>query len=372
MNKKTINNVCIVNCFDTYEHRVDLLHDYFKSIGAKVRVITSDYRHFEKCKRNDSKEDFEFVEATPYIKNMSVTRLRSHRDLSKNIFKRIKHESFDLLWVLVPPNSFVKDAAKYKKTHKDTVLIFDLIDLWPETMPINKFKSLPPFQYWKGLRDHYLNAADKIVTECNLYHEKLPADMDKSKVQTIYLARKVKEFPPVFSLPENKMSLCYLGSINNIIDISAIKNIIVQIRTNMPVELHIMGDGEKREELIQDCTDAGAEVLFHGKVYDSAKKQKIFDSCHYGLNIMKKSVFVGLTMKSIDYFEAGLPVLNNIHGDTWDIVKEKGIGINIDETANICSEKYDFEMRKKARLFFEQELSNESFFINMNKLLGLE
>ena len=133
-----INSVCIINCFDTYEHRVDLLHDYFKSIGAKVRVITSDYRHFEKCRRTDRKEDFEFVEAIPYTKNLSVCRLKSHSVLSRTIFKKIEDETFDVLWVLAPPNSFVKDAAKYKNTHKKTKLIFDLIDLWPETMPISK------------------------------------------------------------------------------------------------------------------------------------------------------------------------------------------------------------------------------------------
>lgn len=40
--------ICIIHCFDTYEHRVDLLHDYFKAKDAEVTVITSDYMHFEK------------------------------------------------------------------------------------------------------------------------------------------------------------------------------------------------------------------------------------------------------------------------------------------------------------------------------------
>lgn len=42
--------ICIIHCFDTYEHRVDLLHDYFKAKGTEVTVITSDYMHFEKRK----------------------------------------------------------------------------------------------------------------------------------------------------------------------------------------------------------------------------------------------------------------------------------------------------------------------------------
>lgn len=367
--KKTVNSVCIINCFDTYEDRVDLLHDYFKSIGAEVRVITSNYRHFEKCIRIDEKDDFEFVEAIPYYKNLSINRLKSHVVLSKSIFKMIQNEDYDLLWVLVPPNSFVKEAAKYKKIHDGTELIFDLIDLWPETMPISRFKSLPPFQYWKGLRDRYLDCADQIVTECNLYHEKLPKKIDRSKVHTIYLARDVKKFNPELNLPVDKVSLCYLGSINNIIDISTIVEVIRKIEQHIPVEIHIIGDGEKRENLISSCKEAGAEVVYHGIIYDVQEKQKIFNSCHFGLNIMKESVFVGLTMKSMDYFEAGLPIINNIHGDTWEYIEKYDLGINYCGDTTINLKQIDKFERGRVRCFFEMTLSIESFRKKMGSII---
>ena len=368
--KKTLYKVCIVNCFDTYEHRVDLLHDYFKSKGADVNVITSDYRHFEKCKRSDSKEDFEFVEAITYKKNLSIDRIQSHVYLSKSIFNRIKNEDFDLLWVLVPPNSFVRDAARYKKEHKSTKLVFDLIDLWPETMPISKFKSLPPFQYWKNLRDNNLNTADVIVTECNLYRQKLPKNIDRNKVHTIYLAREIKPFNPHLNLPENKISLCYLGSINNIIDIPAIVDLIRNIKRYKPVELHIIGDGERTDELIKSCKNAGAEVIYHGKVYDSLEKQRIFDSCHYGLNIMKPTVFVGLTMKSIDYFEAGLPIINNIQGDTWNILEAEQLGFNISNETNYKAITFNDEKKRNfVRKYFEDKFSVKTFNQTVSDLL---
>jgi hypothetical protein len=44
---------------------------------------------------------------------------------------------------------------------------------------------------------------------------------------------------------------------------------------------------------------------------------------------MKDTVCVGLTMKSIDYFQARLPILNSIQADTAKIVDEYRIGINI-------------------------------------------
>lgn len=359
--KKDINKMCIVSCFDTYEHRVDLIQKYFEKYGVEVTVYTSDFRHFEKCTRTDSKKGFKFFHAIPYSKNMSIGRLKSHVNLAKIIFKEVQMHNFDLLWVLIPPNSFVKEAQKYKKMHRDVKLIFDLIDLWPETMPISRFKSLPPFSQWKNLRDKYLCAADEIVTECKLYHNKLPQNI-KDRLHTIYLARESTFIEHHYNLPDNKIVLCYLGSINNIIDIPAIVELIQNISSYKEVELHIIGDGERRDKLISLCEGAGASVLYHGKIYNKNKKHAIFDSCHYGVNFMKCTVFVGLTMKSIDYFEAGLPIINNIKGDTWELVKNNNIGYNIGD--KIDYEKltnYDFSMRKRTREVFEEQLGLESF-----------
>lgn len=364
---KKINSVCIINCFDTYEHRVDLLLDFFQSFGANVRVITSDYKHFEKCRRTDIKENYEFIKAIPYKKNLSIERLKSHRVLSKCIFKRIENENFDLLWVLVPPNSFVKEAANYKKNHKNVKLVFDLIDLWPETLPIPLIKSIPPFTQWKNLRNKYLNAADTIVTECDLYKQKIPQYIDKSKIVTMYLAREIKEYIPQHDLPNDKIVLCYLGSINNIVDISTIKHLIKSLMKTKPVTIHIIGDGEKRDQLLETCYKIGADVVYHGKVYDHYEKQQILSSCHYGLNIMKKTVFVGLTMKSMDYFEAGLPIINNISGDTWDIIRENNLGFNIPNES--IAHDYDESMRLRVRQYFEQNFGIDTFFEKISEIL---
>ncbi|HEY8385669.1 MAG TPA: hypothetical protein VIK82_05540, partial [Porticoccaceae bacterium] len=165
------------------------------------------------------------------------------------------------------------------------------------------FKSLPPFSNWRDLRDHYLHAADVVVTECALYHQLLGERCGMERLHTLYLARDPGAFCPEPALPEGRISLCYLGSINNIIDIPRIQEIIRTM--GAPVELHIIGDGEQRQALIDGASEAGALVSYHGKVYDPAQKRRILDRCHFGLNIMKDSVFVGLTMKSMDYFEYG-------------------------------------------------------------------
>lgn len=369
--------VTIVNCFDTYEHRVDLLHSYFKGKGHSVTVIQSDFRHFQKVKRKDKKEDFTFIDTLPYYKNMSIRRMQSHYNFSEKAFKVVEDIKPDLLYVLIPANSLAKFAGKYKDKNRNVKLYFDLIDLWPETMPIGKVKGLPPFTFWKELRDKYLDKADYIITECDLYQEVLKEKLRNTKTKTIYLAREKKEFNSNPILDEDEINFCYLGSINNIIDIKTIRELIKEVNLIKPVTLHIIGDGESKDELINEVKGVGAKIKYYGKVYDSEKKQAIFDKCHFGLNMMKNNVCVGLTMKSIDYFEAGLPIINNIKGDTMKIVENYKIGFNLKEKIseeiinNIvnCEVKEILMLKNNTRNTFERLFTIEVFNKNIQNAI---
>ena len=81
-------------------------------------------------------------------------------------------------------------------------------------------------------------------------------------------------------------------------------------------------------------------------------------------------MFVGLTMKSMDYFEAGLPVINNIHGDTWDIIEREKIGVNLKENTTAAEIMvYDVVMRERVRRFFETNLGEDTFQRKVKELL---
>jgi hypothetical protein len=104
----------------------------------------------------------------------------------------------DLLHILLPANSLTKVGKRYKEAHPSVMLCFDIIDLWPETMPINKFKKTYPFNYWRRLRDDYLDNADRIYCECNLFAKVMGRESDK-RFKTLYW---VKTDEPVASNPK--------------------------------------------------------------------------------------------------------------------------------------------------------------------------
>ena len=365
----------IVNCFDTYESRVDLVYDFFMKKNLNVTVLQSNFMHFKKKYRNDSKTDYFYIQTKSYTKNLSVKRLFSHFKFSIDAFKKIKKIEPLVMYIILPPNSLAKMAVKYKIKNPNVILIFDIIDLWPETMPIGNVKRTLPFTLWRNLRDNNLKYANHIITECDLFQNTINQFSNTFSVDTLYFSKKKINTISKPNLSSNNINLVYLGSINNIIDISKIENIIYQINQLKDVTLHIIGDGENLEKLINNVESLGATVISYGEIYDSEIKQGIFDKCHFGLNIMKPSVHVGLTMKSIDYFQYGVPIINNIPWDTKEIVDKYNVGVNIIESINpllklIESSDKDkmYLMRKNCIAVFQNFFSQEAFEKSLNTI----
>jgi hypothetical protein len=121
----------------------------------------------------------------------------------------------------------------------------------------------------------------------------------------------------------------YLGSINNIIDTDGISELIRSlIKNGITVNVKIVGGGEGDQRFIESIESAGAHAKNYGFVFDSIKNAQIFSTCDLGLNMMVGNIAVGLTTKSVDYFSFALPVVNNIKGDTTELVESRKIGIN--------------------------------------------
>ncbi len=360
----------IISCFNYFENRMELVMRYLSEKGYDCTYITSDFDHIEK-------KHFEFdtalqIPTRAYYRNISPGRLYSHMLFAKDAFNEVRKIGPDVLVVMAPPNSIAKEAAKYKKKHPEAKFILDIYDLWPETLPFGKIKKLLalPLSFWANFRNNGIKRADLIFTECNLYRRVLSEKLSGRRVETLYLSRKgLTVSDTAGKVDPDKIELCYLGSINNIIDTELIASVIRSVSEKKRVVLHIIGDGESRENLIEKTKQAGAEVIFHGKIYDPEEKQRIFDSSLFGINIMKSSVCVGLTMKSLDYFAGGLPVLNTIEGDTHDFVERFGMGINIDrenisETAEKiigCTSEINTRMRENTVSVFGEYFSEEAF-----------
>lgn len=371
--------IVLVTNSDQYEPRVEIIKNLLKS-EHEVIAYSTDFVHRTKTYRTESvHKDITLFHAKGYKKNLSVARLVSQWDFARRIMKEIEKHSPDVVYCLVPGNSFVYHAAKYKKKHPSVKLVFDIIDMWPESFPIKNLSWLPPFKIWKNVRDKYLSKAQIVTAECGLFLEKLGTSLKDVPTEILYFAKQGTNTDKTPNLPDDKLNLCYLGSVNNIIDIDFIAEMLKSLSALKKTCLHIIGNGERIDEFIAAAKNAGAEVQNHGIVYDIDQKQKIFNECHFGINVMRDTVCVGLTMKSVDYFDASLPLLNNIKGDTTRFVNDYGAGFNVSyenmkEVAKKVSKLSDDDfckMREASLKVFTQNLTTEVFNTTFEKVKSI-
>lgn len=362
----------LISCYGWYEKRLKPIKELLENT-YECEIINGDFAHSKKEYVEEKREDCTYIHVPSYKKNVSIGRLLSHFLFSEKVYELLQKNKPDLIYALVPPNSLGSYCAKYKTLHMDCTLIIDVIDMWPESMPLDKYKNTFPFVLWKRMRNNSLKKADYVFTECNLYIDSIEK-YAPGRINVLHLMKSqneeekrlveaaIRTITPISS--RNEIVIGYLGSINYIINIPAIIDVLETLKSKYEVTVKIIGDGESRDQLLKEIANTGAKVEFFGKIYDESKKIEILAQCDAALNLMKQSVKVGLTLKSIDYFSYGLPIINNIKGDTWDWVNKEIPGINYDSNKDdilrwidsLTSENHT-EVHKK----FEEHFSRVGF-----------
>lgn len=378
MSKKAV----IISTFDIYSYnvRTRFVESYLKDKGYDVRVLAADFDHRHKKKYTVQREGLELIPVRQYKKNLSLARILSHRGFAIDSMRVIEKELPDLLIVGTPPNYLVKYASKVKRKYRDIKVIFSIGDMWPETLPVNgKVKKIisPVLYIWKSLRNNYIKYADAIIYECDLFKNYLGNVKKETIEETIYLTKEIQshaafdEFPPI----EEGCIFVYTGSLNNIFDVDLTSGILNKTAEIIPVTLHIIGDGENKQNFKK--TLKNVSVIDHGCIYDEEEKNKIYSKCHFALNLMKTSVFVGLTMKSVDYFAAGMPVINNISHDTKRLIEEYDCGFNYDGNnenllkwiKNLKNEDI-VKMKKNSYMVYKNNFVKDLFNKKMDELFS--
>lgn len=380
-----MKKAAIVSCNDNYDYetRTKYVKNYLNEKGFNVVFVIADFDHRNKKDYAANRTDnFEYIHVKKYKKNISINRILSHIQFAKKTKEFLLKNKFDLVYHCAPPNYTIKELSKLKTLHS-YFLITEIGDMWPETMPLSKlYKKVLclPFSIWKNLRDKYLFNSDVVIAECDLFNQQLRNNTGLTNINTVYFCKKSNCIPfNDFLIDDKKISLIYLGSVNNIIDFDIIAKLVRKIANRKDVEIHIIGDGEKKDEMIAMIEHSGGKTVFHGQIYDDELKRDIFSKCQYALNIMKTEVYVGMTMKSLDYFSFGIPLINNIGADIGRIVETEKIGLNItyencEEVAaniiNMSKEEY-LILRYNVQKTHEKYFSIKEFYNKLDGVLSI-
>ncbi|MGL4673000.1 hypothetical protein [Cetobacterium sp.] len=367
--------VVIISSFfkESSNSRGFLVYKYFKESDYKTEVICSDFSHSKKnAEKKSNNEDFIYIKTKKYSKNLSFKRIYSHIMFSIDAIKELKNKKYDLIYVILPPNFLGYLVSKYAKKNNVT-LISDIIDLWPEALPIpNKIRNILDKTInvlWKYFRDKTLEKSNYILTESKYFYDFL--NLNRYKNSRVILLKKLIGLTEVQTkkIDNNSIKIGYLGNIGLIYDFEGMIKIVEELSKFKKVVVEIIGVGEREEYLTSSLKKLGIEYNFYGAIYDENKKSEILSQCDFGFNGYKESTEVALSYKSIDYFSYGLPIINSAKGDTWDMVETQKVGINYsDVNENLVKNILNYETVDIFK-FFKENFSYMSLVEEMDKIM---
>lgn len=322
--------VCI-SCFNYYDLRLKAVINYFKAKGLDTEYIISDFDHYSKTFFTVRTDDTIQKHVPAYKNNVSIMRLISHIIFSIEVYKELVRFEPDLIYCMFPPNSLVKAVAMYKKRY-NAVIVMDCFDLWPESFPIKKHALLLkiPFSIWRKLRDKSLRYADELLVVSEYAKEQMKSIAPG--IPTNVLRPALEQSKEIYYNDDIRkgFSFCYLGNVNLITDTGFGVKFLCLLAKSFPVAVHFIGEGQNLPQFVGELKNGGVQIFEHGVIFDIKEKDYIFSRCNFGLNIPKDEVKSSMSLKSVEYLRAGLPLINTTLGDTRKIVNEYMVGINID------------------------------------------
>ena len=363
-----------ISCFSHYDTRIKYFEDFFKAQGIETILLFSSFDHISKSPKKYDLPNVRPIKVPPYKTNISLQRIRSHIIFANSVKRELDRIKPDYIYTIVPPNHICKRLAKYKKENPNVKIIYDIYDLWPETFPLWIIKKE---NIWRKLRDDNMWAADKVYLECEYYTRLLRKVTDPEKTEVLHLTREDLGMTDITPATD-RMEFCYLGSINNIFDTENIVRFLSEANKKKKVLFHVVGDGEKREELITALDAAGIDYEYHGIIYDKEELKKIFAHTSFAINMYRKDVEIGITMKSIDYLQLSIPIINMNIKDMALYLREYRAGFTVNEEnlehaagriADIDPEKWQ-KLHYNSRRLFLEVFSEEKFRKRLNKSLS--
>ncbi|MCJ1993299.1 glycosyltransferase family 4 protein [Lactococcus piscium] len=318
-----------------YDIRLKNLEKTLVDRGYKVTLLFSDFDHYKKEKKTYSNKNIKLIHVNEYKKNISLRRIISYLSFAKQIKKIIRDEVPDLIYAIIPPNTLAHVLGSFKSKNPNTKVIFDVFDLYPEQMP--KLSNTIVAKFWGNIRNKNLKKVDYVVLECSYYKNVLSKYLNENKSSVLYLNRPKIENPYEFNWNDKQIDIVYLGSINHHIDIDKIVSFLKVLNKRKKVVLHIIGDGEKAIEFNNRVQAQDIETNFYGIVFDDKKKREILQKCQYGLNVYRKNLGIGLTMKSVEYYQIGLPIINAGIYDSKVMIEKFGAGFSLESEEELAT-----------------------------------
>ena len=347
-------NIWIISLFDptldddTRPMRYAGLSSVAESLGNCVTYFSNTFRHsskknrFEKTTVINKSEYYKtvYVKSPSYKKNISFQRFFSHFIYSKKFMNYIKScdEKPDIIVSALPPLVLNYKLVKWAKQN-NVKFVVDIIDPWPDVFSryVPKyFKLLAKFLFlpYKFILSSILKRVDGVASISNEYISWALSNSKKTlKTHVSYPPIDFDRYVKKIVRDENhfnqeKLRIVYAGNLGISYDIPCILKAAKILEEQFPgkTEFFIAGLGEHLD-LIKEYEAKFSNIKYVGRL-DFEELMKLYSSCHLGLAQYAKGATQTVTYKLFDYLGSGLPILNSLHSEMWDLIEKNKLGLN--------------------------------------------
>lgn len=334
-------------------HRTGILSKMLSDINHKVIWWTTTFDHQKKSylyrkntelKLSDNLNLFFLHSYTKYSKNISLKRIKNHREVSKEFEKEIKKKEIpDIILCSFPTIDLAFISIKYGLQNNIPVII-DVRDLWPDIffnpfpLIFRPFISLALSSYFTKTKYIFKNASGIIgISKQYLNYGLNYAQRKVSKRDKIFpLGYYLEDINTTNSndnkfaqlnINPKKINIWFIGTFGRTYDLSTVINAAKNIEKIHPeVNFIFTGDGEKLK-LWKKQSSLLSNIIFTGWVGKSEIKY-ISSKSDIGIMAYSKGAPQGLPNKIFEFMSLGLPILSSLQGETKEFVKKERIGLS--------------------------------------------
>lgn len=329
--------------------RTMYMFDMMRSLGYPVTLVTGDFNHYQKKKRDIKQfktkypdySDIIFLHMPEYNKNISIKRYYAEKYWAYEFKKWFKEHAanFDVVFFsdadyILPVNSICERYGVKK--------IIDIRDLRPEAFHVvvkNEVLYRILFFPMKLKVDRAYSCADEFVSVSQEYLSRgLQANTKSKNPAVVYLGSTLDKFYSGCSLysneyykPKNEIWVTYAGTIGQSYDIDTIVRAAQRIQEKgyKDIRFKILGQGpdEDRVKLLADKLQC-RNIEFVGFLpYE--RMAAFLSKSDYAINAIKKNASQSIINKVADYLAAGIPMLNGCEcKEQQEMVSKYNIGLN--------------------------------------------
>ncbi len=319
---------------------------YLWAQDYEVTLVTSSFCHPTKQQRLRGSKDLAdlpfkliLIDEPGYKTNVSFARFWSHRVFHKAFKAWLINEltsssSFDIIFSAFPliSTNLTLGELKSRFNYK---LVIDVQDIWPDSI----FAAIPFLKQadfllspLRAKAHQAYGYADAIVAVSQTYLEVACSRRTQKSAHVTYLGSDYQLIESINPKPldAHKVRLVYIGTLSHSYDLETVIRGFLALGADREnrfshVELHILGDGPKRERLQAIAGQRTDDSIFFHGYLPYTEMVAFVKACHFTINPIVGSAAQSITNKLSDYIAFGLPILSSQRNwEAMELIKSRG------------------------------------------------